>query len=373
MGFMKRKTTEQFIIDAIAVHGDTYDYSNSEYIGSRSPITIGCEVHGDFTIIAYNHLSGRGCQKCGIETRSHSNSRQSHEFVSHAIHTHGAGRYTYDNVCYENSHTPVYIGCPVHGEFSQRPDHHLSGSGCPKCVGDRNGFISRATKLYGSEYEYEFINYYNSYTPIRLKCGHHGEFLVTPRNHLRGARCPSCNTICKTNKFIASSKAIHSGMYGYEHVIYENSKLGVKITCPNHGIFEQTPDAHLSGKGCPKCVSRKSKPANAWLDSLGIPDDPDHREVDNLIPHRKYAVDGYDPETKTVYEFHGDYWHGNPAVYESSDTNPSTKTTYGWLFQKTVTKKEKFVAHGFKYVEMWESDWKNKLATTIEDQIITTT
>ena len=41
--------------------------------------------------------------------------------------------YSYDNVEYKNSNTKVLITCPVHGDFSQTPHDHLSGSGCPKC------------------------------------------------------------------------------------------------------------------------------------------------------------------------------------------------------------------------------------------------
>ena len=30
-----------------------------------------------------------------------------------------------------------------------------------------------------------------------------------------------------------------------------------------------------------------------------------------------HYVDGYDPETKTVYEFHGCYWHGFPNISQT--------------------------------------------------------
>lgn len=70
-----------------------------------------------------------------------------------------------------------------------------------------------------------------------------------------------------------------------------------------------------------------------------------------------YKVDGYDPKTKTVYEFHGDYWHGNPKVYNPNDMNTKLRRKFGTLYNKTQQKKALILKQGYKYVEMWESDW----------------
>jgi len=129
----------------------------------------------------------------------------------------------------------------------------------------------------------------------------------------------------------------------------------VEIICSVHGIFNQTPDNHLHGKGCPKCVSGISKRSQQWLDSLNIPDDVKHREVRGLVG--KYIVDGYDPLTKTVYEFYGDYWHGNPDSFEGSVINPSVGKSYGELYQRTIIRREAFRAAGFTVVEIWENAW----------------
>jgi len=54
------------------------------------------------------------------------------EFVDKAILIHG-NKYDYSKVDYVNTITPVIIICPIHGEFKQIPNSHLSGSGCLKC------------------------------------------------------------------------------------------------------------------------------------------------------------------------------------------------------------------------------------------------
>ena len=48
--------------------------------------------------------------------------------------------YTYDNYVYSDSNTSSFITCPIHGDFEQRPNYHLSGNGCTKCYKENNGF-----------------------------------------------------------------------------------------------------------------------------------------------------------------------------------------------------------------------------------------
>lgn len=61
----KRKTTEQFIADAVAVHGSKYDYSKVEYVKNDKKVTIICSEHGDFEQRPADHLREQGCPKCG--------------------------------------------------------------------------------------------------------------------------------------------------------------------------------------------------------------------------------------------------------------------------------------------------------------------
>lgn len=61
-------TTASWIKDAIALHGDRYDYSEAVYKGHDQPITIICSDHGRVELpkaymhIAKNHRTG--CKKC---------------------------------------------------------------------------------------------------------------------------------------------------------------------------------------------------------------------------------------------------------------------------------------------------------------------
>ena len=75
------------------------------------------------------------------------------------------------------------------------------------------------------------------------------------------------------------------------------------------------------------------------------------------IPGTRYKADGYCKETNTIYEFHGDYWHGNPEVYESDIINESTHCTMGELYQKTLIKERNVRELGYNLVIVWEKDF----------------
>lgn len=53
--------------------------------------------------------------------------------------------------------------------------------------------------------------------------------------------------------FIKKADKKHNRLYDYSLTEYINSKTKIKILCSEHEIFEQIPNNHLNGKGCPKC------------------------------------------------------------------------------------------------------------------------
>lgn len=63
----------------------------------------------------------------------------------------------------------------------------------------------------------------------------------------------------KTEQFISKAQLVHGTKYNYEKTIYLKSKTKVVINCPEHGCFEQTPNSHLNGQGCPSCGELKKE------------------------------------------------------------------------------------------------------------------
>jgi G:T-mismatch repair DNA endonuclease (very short patch repair protein) len=69
------------------------------------------------------------------------------------------------------------------------------------------------------------------------------------------------------------------------------------------------------------------------------------------------SADGYDPDTNTIYLFHGNYWHGNPAMYDANKINAHNGKTFGELYNKTKQVENKFLEYGYKLVVVWEAEW----------------
>jgi hypothetical protein len=78
----RSKTKEQFIEDAIKVHGNRYDYSPVEYINNTTNVKILCEKHGLFPQIPSSHIIGQGCPQCALIGRGAGFSRSG--YIKHA-------------------------------------------------------------------------------------------------------------------------------------------------------------------------------------------------------------------------------------------------------------------------------------------------
>lgn len=128
-----RFNKEEFVRKARERHGTKYDYSLVVGVGKRKKEKIICPIHGVFEQVRSDHLRTGGCNKCGNEKHINRLRKTTEEFVKEATEKHG-GFYDYSKVEYFNSLTKVCIICPIHGEFWQRPNQHLSRlEGCPQC------------------------------------------------------------------------------------------------------------------------------------------------------------------------------------------------------------------------------------------------
>lgn len=126
--------SDEFKIRANLTHDNFYNYDLVDCInGCNDKIKITCPDHGTFKQAASKHLSGQGCPKCGSIKCSESRRLSDQEFINKANEIHN-NRYDYSLVSYETSHKKVKIICrDCKKPFHQRPNCHLSGSGCPNC------------------------------------------------------------------------------------------------------------------------------------------------------------------------------------------------------------------------------------------------
>ncbi len=268
------------------------------------------------------------------------------------IHHH---RYDYSLVEYINTRTKVKIICPIHGVFEQQPSNHIQGQTCPKCKYDQistnlshntNIFIQKVKEIYHHEYDYSLVEYINNKTKVKIICPIHGVFEQTPKKHLNGQKCPKCSRISGSNKqkntiqeFVSISTKIHNNKYDYTLVEYINNKTKVKIICPIHGVFEQRPDCHIYGQGCPKCISIISKQETELQDWLRQYIDIECNDRQIIKP---LELDIVIPEHKLCIEYNGLYWH--------SEQQGKDKRYH--LNKYNLCKDQ-----GYRLITIWENEW----------------
>jgi len=385
-----KRTTSTFIEDAIAIHGSTYDYSKSEYISCDKKIIIICKKHGEFKITPTHHFNKIGCAKCGTERAADLHRLTQEQFISKAISIHNI-RYDYCKVNYIDNRIKVIIICSEHGEFTQTPGNHLRGSGCDKCSHKQSGlllrltldeFIEKSHRIHKNKYDYSKVIYDTGNTIIEIICPEHGLFKQKAAGHLNGYGCTPCGyldvsvaTRYTQDEIIERFKSSHGERYDYKDVVYNTSHDNVMIHCNKHGIFHQSPKCHIQGQGCPRCArqhTRISKTSQEWLSMIKV--SCPLLELEYHIPNTNYFADGYDPDSHTIYEFHGDYWHGNPTIYDATAINTRTKLTMGQLYENTIKKRETCISLGYRYIEVWEHTWKKckKLIQGLQRRIILT-
>ena len=194
------------------------------------------------------------------------------DFIVKSKKVHG-DKYNYSLVIYKNDKTKVKIICSIHGEFEQRPNSHLKGCGCKNCGNEsqkKTNIFDNFKITHGDKYNYSLVEYKNNRTKIKIICPIHGIFEQTPYHHTNNG-CQQCATnVLPFNLFIDKCNDIHKNKYDYSLVEYSN-KSKVRIICPTHGIFEQNHLHHSNGSGCPKCrVSRGEEDVKKWLDNKNI-------------------------------------------------------------------------------------------------------
>jgi len=181
---------EDMIDKSEQVHGKFYDYSQLVPTTNREKSIIICPEHGPFKQRMYMHIvREQGCPKC--EGLNMNNE----EFIKQSNKIHD-GRYKYPKTIFKGKGKKVIITCDEHGDFEQLSFLHLKGHGCPYCAGcarsNNEEFIKKANKVHDFIYDYSKINYKNAHTPIEIGCKKHGPYWQSPNKHLSGRGCPKC-------------------------------------------------------------------------------------------------------------------------------------------------------------------------------------
>lgn len=84
-----------------------------------------------------------------------------------------------------------------------------------------------------------------------------------------------------TKEFIEKAQKIHGDYFDYSLSHYTGIRNKLIIICPLHGQYEQVPNSHLRGIGCPKCGLINRSKTRTWSKETFI-------KKANLVHSNKY-------------------------------------------------------------------------------------
>jgi hypothetical protein len=245
------------------------------------------------------------------------------DFIKSARKVHG-NEFNYDLVEYKGVKTLIKIICDNNHIFEQNPNDHLNGHGCKECSGwgqmkfNNIEFLKRMDKIHKGKLIYENAIYEGHDIPIEITCSQHGFFKKTPKDLLiKRTGCPKCGYEISTDKrrrsvdtFIKISNEIHNNIYDYSLVDYKRATNKIKIICPSHGVFEQSPKDHTNQKqGCPKCnISKGERMIKSFLleHNINFVEQKRFKYCINPSTNRVLPFDFFIPSLNLCIEFDGE-------------------------------------------------------------------
>lgn len=188
---------QEKILNKLKEINSSYEYNVNNILNRKyNKLILNCPIHGEVEQTLDSFLKTKICKKCSIENRSKLYLNGQEDFINKAKIKHN-NLYNYDKVKYIKSNIKIEIICKEHGSFFQTPNHHLSGQKCPKCfldkkINNKEKFINYCNKYHKGKYNYSLVNYINAITKVKIICPIHGEFLQSPIVHQKSG-CKKCS------------------------------------------------------------------------------------------------------------------------------------------------------------------------------------
>ena len=189
---VNKSNTEEFIEKAKKIHGDKYDYSKSIYNGWDKKLVIICKKHGEFKQAPRYHIYKKwGCPKCAH------NQWDINKFLRLAKEIHNDNfDYSLINEVNKAKDKIKIICNKCKTIITTTADTHLNNKAkCIKCLRGmltKKEFLEKAKIIHNDKYDYSKARYINLTTKILIICPDHGIFFQRPEHHINGHGCPKC-------------------------------------------------------------------------------------------------------------------------------------------------------------------------------------
>lgn len=288
---------------------------------------------------------------------------------------------------YKTYEDKVWWKCTDCGEeFFKKINQMLrqsSGNGCGFCYGRTPGKFNNLLVLH-PDIAKEWHPTLNALTPEQVVPGSNKKFwwkcsvcteeymsIVGNRTNKNApTACPYCagKKIGKFNNF----EYLHKNDLLKDWNYSLNTDKPSEITCGTnkkywwncsheHPPYQTQIKERKRGSSCPRCYRSKSKKEIDWLNLLNINIDFSVKTLKIINFNYKLSIDAYCPDTNTVYEFHGDFWHGHPKYFDQNKIHPFKKggklLTFGEKYKNTIFKDNSIILSGFNLIKIWEHEY----------------
>lgn len=239
-------------------------------------------------------------------------------------------------------------GCGQSATFFRTPSKKVpNGKWCCSkshlsCPAVKSRRFATNTQKYGSPNVFSAIHTREEFSDISAKMRTRASDQMKDKSRKLGFNNP---------KILAKANQVFRQKYNVENPMHLNE------------VKDKVAATNVARYGAPCKVAmlfqyQRSRIADQWLDEINVPEE--QRECWIQLKERRIKVDGYDPRTNTVYEFYGDYWHGNPSKFPPNMENKQTHKTMGQLYQNTLDREAALEEHGFKVVSIWEEKFRSR-------------
>lgn len=256
--------------------------------------------------------------------------------------------------------------------------------GCPSCARKRivaaatqkrksNKDIDRELETRTTKRVGEYINNHTKIEWLCVTCNY--TWFKTPSDIIHSHHgCPRCSKRERvTNEFI-DTKLIETK----RNIRRIGNSCGcmtkINWQCTDcSGMWSARPNDIFSThkSGCPYCQRKNySRMAIEWITYVEKTNNIHIQHAGNggefRIPGTRLYADGYCSDTNTIYEFHGNRFHGNPRMFEPTDKcHPYDPTlTAEQLYTNTLRREQRLASKGYSVVTIWEDEWVEQQSTS---------
>lgn len=303
--------------------------TSEEFFNESEMMKYKCNIHGIFeSTPKFFKYTKYGCEKCSYVIRSkeyaenENNKKYNKNYFSEVFKSleHMSNEYTIEYIA---NNRKVKLNCSKHGIFERFP-HQLSETGCLDC-----------RKEYKQSKKEE-----------------------EKRNKIDKRKESNRNRAIKIDEIKKQLFEKFGDEYEYDFGDYKTKKSYITVKCKKHGKYKTQLSEYMNCTyGCRSCGNISTSIAErTWLDQNNV---SVYQYKIKYNEKRYYYVDGFDEKTNTVYEYLGDFWHGNLKIYESDFLNKKNKKTMGELFDDTEKRFATISKLGYNIIYIWESSNKN--------------